>query len=117
MLMSTFLGLLFLLAIGILIWGLISPASLSRKIRKVHSRKQVFLRFGAIAIVFLILASVTAPNNPDKTKQVKAAHVVAQTQTLAVSPEPVKTESYAVSDYVDGDTLKVTIDGQKHSVR
>lgn len=65
--MSTLFVLLFLIASGALILGLVSPRVVLRSEKTEASRKQVLKIYGSAAFVFLILTGITAPDEPSGT--------------------------------------------------
>lgn len=70
--MSSVFAILFLISIILLIWGLISPKSLSKQSKKPITRRDAGIGFGLLTILFSILTSVTAP--PQNNKSVSQAH-------------------------------------------
>lgn len=59
--MSTIFVLLLLVAIGLLIWGVISPKSLSKLFKATITRKNAAVWFGGLSVLLFILIGVTAP--------------------------------------------------------
>lgn len=59
--MSTFFSLLLVISVGLLIWGLISPRSLSRFSHKPLTRRDAGIGFGIATFVLFILTGATAP--------------------------------------------------------
>jgi hypothetical protein len=115
--MATVFGLLLLVALGLLIWGLVAPKSLAKLSKKDLSRKHFGLSFGALAIVLVILIGVTSPSQPKqqtirvtttKTTQTKPTiteKTVTQTKSIPFTSTTVKDSSLAQG------TTKVTTEG------
>lgn len=59
--MSTFFTLLLLISVGLLLWGLISPESLSKFSRKPMTRQEAGVWFGIATFILFTLTGVTAP--------------------------------------------------------
>ncbi|CAN5187153.1 hypothetical protein BH09PAT3_BH09PAT3_3900 [soil metagenome] len=89
--MSTVFAILFLASIGFLVWGVVSPASLSKHSKKPVTRRDAGIGFGVIAFVMLVLTGVTVPDTASKqsteTSNVKPA--ISQSTAAPVAPEPV----------------------------
>jgi hypothetical protein len=125
--MASFFAFLFLAALGLLLWGVISPRSMSRIVKKSVTRKKAGLGFGVAALALFILTGVTAPPQqssnavpkaetkdvstvqPSQNQQTPAPIITAQTvtETEAVPFESQTTES---SSFAKGAT-KVTTPG------
>lgn len=76
--MSSLFAILFLLALGLLIWGVMSPKSISKFGKKPMTRKDAGLVFGIIAVVFFVLTGITAPPQ-------EASNTTAKTATNKIS--------------------------------
>ncbi len=90
--MSTVFVLLFMLFVGLLVWGLVSPKSLGKFSKKPLTRKEAAIGFGALAIIFMVLTGITAPPASIKTDS-PDTNIVQQESSNVSSAEPVKTES------------------------
>ncbi len=107
--MSNVFALLFLIFIGLLIWGLISPKSLSKFGKKPISRRDAGIFFGLAALFFMILTGATAPASIKESNNIKEAvtvqqsnaevkptiEVVSETQTIPFSKEKVEDSTMA----------------------
>lgn len=67
--MNAIFVLLFLVTVGLLILGVISPKSLSKFSKKPLTRKDAFLSLGFFALLFAILTGMTAPQQHSNTTQ------------------------------------------------
>lgn len=137
--MNTFFIIIFLLSIPSLIVGLIKPS-----IFKLHTRKSAGLLLGGIMLSSFILFGVTSTQpeeiaKPTVDQNNKVVEVVATTteEKLATTTKPVavtnkvtttqpvittpKTDPqytyYSVTEVVDGDTVKVNINGTIETLR
>lgn len=125
--MSTLFVLLFLLALVLLIWGLIAPATLSKWSRKPLTRRDAGLGFGIAALVFFVLTGVTAPkasetpvaqsnsaaSNESQTKDTEQKKVAAVSTEIVTETQPIPFESTTVNDSsMPQGTSKVTITGK-----
>lgn len=125
--MTSILALLFLVAFGLFIWGLISPSSLSKLLKKSVSRKSAALGFGSLAFVLFVLVGITAPpkeitSSTDQTASGNVAQVqgaqdeqssapVTTTKTITET-EAVPFESKTVeSSSLNKGTTKITTVG------
>lgn len=120
--MNSLFILLFLLSLGIFIWGLIRPSSFARIYKgKVPRRKVLSLHLSAILILLLILIGVTSDadtkSTPELTKSEQSTPVATNRPEPAPSPSPKAQRFYQVARVVDGDTVKVTIDGKIETIR
>lgn len=80
--MSTFFVLLFLGSLGFLMWGLISPKSLSKGSKKELTRKDAGIGFGVMAVFFFVMVGITAPDKPvNKTDAAAAPSLVAKNES------------------------------------
>lgn len=91
--MATLFALLFLLSLIFLIWGLLSPKSLSKFSKKPMTRKQAGIGYGLFVVLFFVLTGVTAPNKSMQNKTQSADTSAAQQQITIkeVAPKPVIT--------------------------
>jgi endonuclease YncB( thermonuclease family) len=130
--MNTFFLLLFLLSIPTLIVAMIKP-----NLIKLHTRKSVLGIVGGIMISSFILFGITIEDkqNTEPVKEVVASTVETSTTTETKKPVEVikqinqqatpKTETRANTDYVyysvvevvDGDTVKLNINGTTETLR
>jgi micrococcal nuclease len=136
--MNTLFILIFLLSIPSLIIGLIKPS-----IFKLHTRKSVGFSLGGIMIASFILFGITSTSSPEVVPiAVQNNNIATSTNTsvreIATSTEPVgattkttpitqtavllpKTNPqyayYSVTDVVDGDTVKININGTIETLR
>lgn len=103
-----------------LIWGLISPRSLSKNSKKSINRKEVALGFGTICIVLLVLIGITTPKPKDNQQNIES-----NTQYQKIEPEPKKQEVqidpryywHEVIRVIDGDTLVARVDSKEETIR
>jgi resuscitation-promoting factor RpfB len=65
--MSTLFAVLMFASLVLLVWGLISPSSLSKHASKPFTRKEAGISFGLIALIFMVLTGVTAPKQANQT--------------------------------------------------
>lgn len=91
--MSTLFVLLMLASLILLIWGLISPASLAKHSKKPLSRRDAGVGFGVFAFIFMILAGITAPpqNNAAHVTATNTAKNLDQSKAASVKQKPVIT--------------------------
>lgn len=87
--MSTIFALLFLFFAGFLVWGLISPARLSKFANKSVTRKEAGLGFGLLTAVFFVLTGVTAPKQSIEIPQ-NSSQQVSQISQNAAKPVEIK---------------------------
>lgn len=67
---NVILLILFFVALGLLLWGMISPKSMSAAGKKPMTRKDAGIGFGIIAAVLFVLVGVTAPS-PDSNNSLE----------------------------------------------
>lgn len=107
--MTTLFILLLLTSITCLIIGLIKPKIFSRIFKKYATRKKLSLIFGGAIVLFFILIGATAPKTTTTTPKPSL------TATGEIKQTP--TELYQVVSVTDGDTLKVSINGNTETIR
>ena len=124
---ATIFLILFLVSLVLLIWGLISPRSLSRAAKKPLTRRSAFIGYGLFALAFFVLTGVTAPQSSTTNKPndetaaherldadtAKEAKEVSKVTTRTVTEtEPIPFESTTVNDAtLTKGTSKVTTTG------
>ena len=91
--MSALFFILFLAALGFLVWGVMNPASLSKYSKKPLTRRDAGVGFGVIALVMFVLTGVTAPDttSQQKTGATDTKNTLSQSQAKELKPEPVVT--------------------------
>jgi hypothetical protein len=89
--MSTVFVLLFMLFVGLLVWGLVSPKSLGKFSKKPLTRKEAGIGFGALALLFMVLSGITTPSASIKT-QTPNDPVTQQESSSVSEAESVETE-------------------------
>lgn len=124
-----------------MIVGAKKPSVFSRFIKGEMTRKKAFLIFGSATVVFFTLFGMTVPkqiqneqkpqenqtilNETDEGEQAKSAEESTQKQESSpIQPPSVEEEiksnevkSYSVIKVVDGDTIKVDINGTQETIR
>jgi resuscitation-promoting factor RpfB len=121
--MSTLFAILFLIFVVLLVWGLVSPKSLSKFGSKEITRKDAGLGFGVLALVFMVLTGITAPkqsiqpttttdltptlpnNTPQEQPKVDQVEKKTVTETEAIS---FKETTVNDGDIAKGKTVLVT---------
>lgn len=121
---------LFLISILVLIIGLINPSIFNRFLKgKVLGRSSILKIFGSLSIVSLILIGVfsepveTKQNNKTADNNFKQSPIFINNDVATKTTELNKTEPdnnlklYNVVQVVDGDTVKVDLDGKTETLR
>jgi micrococcal nuclease len=143
---ETLFAFLFLFSIIALIVGVIKPSLFNRILKREVTRKKLALIFGALSFVFFISVGITAPKTEvDQTgnekievsgteeqkmtqedivkseikPETKAESDTNQPQTTSVTAIPTTPQYtyYSVVSVVDGDTIKINIDGTTTTLR
>lgn len=101
--MSTVFALLFSATVVLLIWGVVSPKSLSRFSKKPLTRKDAGLGLGFFAVLFMILTGITAPpqqnsntankTNLDEISSVESSHDAQEKAPVITTEEITETEA------------------------
>lgn len=138
--MSNFLLILFLLAVLSLIVGLIKPSIFTKLFKKKMTRKNVLTFFGIASLAFFIAfgftVDTTVTNNQNKTTdqieqnniELIQENIVANNEQTSETPEEASQDNnqnqqasdtplYQVIAVVDGDTVKVDVDGTTKTLR
>jgi micrococcal nuclease len=127
--LNSILVILFLLSLLLLVWGLISPKSLSNE-KHQFTRKEAGWTFGILTLIFFILVGITAPE-PEKQEPLNQASPQPTTteQKPEIKDEPTEEELaelekekqrnywHRVVRVIDGDTVKAEVDGKTESIR
>lgn len=115
--------LLWLISPLFLIVGMIKPSSLQFLFRKTPKRLNVLAVFLGLFVGLFILAGTTLPPSKENITPSKPFPTATKTpQVTLTTVSPTKTASneakmYVVSKVVDGDTIKVEIEGRYETVR
>lgn len=105
--------LLLLISIIALILGLIKPKIFSKIFKKRTNRKTIGLVFGSAIVLFFILFGVTGP----KTNTNPTTVTPESSQTVKGETKQAQVELYQVASVTDGDTLKISINGNTETIR
>jgi hypothetical protein len=101
--------LLLLLSLGLLIWGLVSPKSLSKFSNKPLSRKRSGIGFGVIVMVSFVLFGITANPAVSPTKATLKASFTADKQKNTITTKQVtetQTINFTSTNQDDGGLAK-----------
>ncbi len=107
----------FLLLVGIVLFVLTlkNPKRRFNKVLfKTNDKKKLIVRYAVILVFLFIGIGVASPRQP--TKPDKAANNAKQ-QEAPKENEPQLSDLYEVIEVVDGDTIKVSIDGKTETLR